>query len=69
MAPAATPPEIIERMSQAIAEVAQMPEIVAQRREAFSDSVGSTSAEFDAFLTAQRGKWVKVIQQTGLRLK
>jgi len=50
LAPAGTPPQIINRMSAAIAQVAKTPEIIAMRKEAFSDSVGSSPAEFSKFL-------------------
>jgi len=49
LAPAGTPPQIINRMSAAIAQVAKTPEIIAMRKEAFSDSVGSSPAEFSKF--------------------
>lgn len=69
LAPAGTPKPIIQRMSAAIAQVARMPEIVAQRREGGSESVGSTPEEFGAFLDAERDKWGGVIRQIALKLE
>lgn len=69
LAPAGTPPAIINRVSTAIAQVAKAPEIVMQRRDAFSDSVGSTPAEFAAFLDAERTKWGAVVKQAGVKIE
>jgi len=69
LAPAGTPRPIIERVSAALAQVAKMPEIVALRRDAGSESVGGTPEEFGAFLDAERAKWGKVIQGIGLKLE
>lgn len=68
LAPARTPKPIVDRISAAIAQIARQPEIIAQRREGFSESVGSTPEEFGAFLDAERAKWGAVIKQTGVRI-
>ncbi len=69
LAPAGTPRAIVSRVSAAIAQVARQPEIVAQRRDTVSESVGSTPEEFAAFLDAERAKWGTVIKQTGVRIE
>jgi tripartite-type tricarboxylate transporter receptor subunit TctC len=69
LAPAGTPQPIVQKLSAAIAQVAKMPEVVAQRREGGSDSVGSTPEEFAAFLDAERDKWGKVIRSLDLKLE
>jgi tripartite-type tricarboxylate transporter receptor subunit TctC len=69
LAPAATPKPIVDRVSAALAQVARMPEIVQQRRDAFSDSVGSTPEEFTAFLDTERAKWGAVIKQAGVKIQ
>lgn len=69
LAPAGTPPAIINRMSAALAQVAKMPDVIAYRRDVGSDSVGSTPEEFAAFLDAERTKWGAVIQKIGLKLE
>jgi tripartite-type tricarboxylate transporter receptor subunit TctC len=68
LAPAGTPKPIVDKVSAAIAQVARMPEIVAQRRDGGSESVGSTPAEFAAFLDAERAKWGQVIRGIDLKL-
>ena len=69
LAPAGTPPQIINRMSAAIAQVAKTPEIIAMRKEAFSDSVGSTPAEFSKFLDDERAKWGSVIKKANVKIQ
>lgn len=69
LAPAGTPPQIINRMSAAIAQVAKTPEIIAMRKEAFSDSVGSTPAEFSKFLDDERAKWGAVIKKANVKIQ
>lgn len=68
LAPAGTPPAIVSKVSAAIAQVAKSPDIVAQRRDAFSESVGSTPAEYGAFLDAERAKWGNVIRQAKVKI-
>ncbi len=69
LAPTGTSQAIIVRMSSTIAQVARTPDIVAQRRDAFSDSVGSTPAEFGTFLDGERDKWGAVIRQAGVKIE
>ena len=69
LAPAGTPPQIINRMSAAIAQVAKTPDIIAMRKEAFSDSVGSTPAEFSKFLDDERAKWGAVIKKANVKIQ
>lgn len=69
LAPAGTPPAIVDKVSAAIAQVAKMADIVALRRDAFSESIGSTPAEYAAFLDAEREKWGRVVQQANVRIE
>ncbi len=69
LAPAGTPAPIIKRMSDALSQVAKMPETVALRRNAGSESLGTTPEEFAAFLDAERTKWGAVIRSLNLTLE
>lgn len=69
LAPASTPPQIVNRVSAAIAQVAKTPEIIAMRKDAFSDSVGSTPAEFSKFLDDERAKWGAVIKKANVKIQ
>jgi tripartite-type tricarboxylate transporter receptor subunit TctC len=68
-APAGTPEPIVRRMADACAQVARNPEVVAARRNAGSESLGSGPQEFSAFLDGERAKWGTVIQGIGLTLE
>jgi tripartite-type tricarboxylate transporter receptor subunit TctC len=68
-APAGTPEPIVRRMADACAQVARSPEVVAARRNAGSESLGSGPQEFAAFLDGERTKWGTVIQGIGLTLE
>lgn len=69
VARAGTPKPVVERLAQAAARAAQ----TAQYRE-FSarngaTAIGSTPAEFDAFLKSERARWKKVIADNGIKLE
>ena len=68
-APAGTPDPVVRRMADACAQVARAPEVVAARRNAGSESLGSGPQEFAAFLDSERAKWGAVIQAIGLALE
>ncbi len=65
--PARTPPEIIDRLSSALAAVLRMPEV---RKLVFAqgaDIAASSPAEFSAWLSADIARWEKLIREKGLR--
>ena len=66
MAPAATPPEIAEKIYRDVVKVLAMPD-VRQRLEADGgDVIGGTPAEFAALIRAEIETWSKVIKAAGL---
>ncbi len=69
LAPTGTPAASISKVSEALGQIARQTDIVAQRREAFSESVGSTPQAFAAFLDAERSKWGEVIRRANIRLE
>jgi tripartite-type tricarboxylate transporter receptor subunit TctC len=68
MAPTGTPPDIVKKLSAALAKVAKMQETVDFRISVGSESVGSTPEEFATFLDAERDKWGDIIKKLGLKL-
>lgn len=68
VARAGTPKPVLERLAQAAARAAQ----TAQYREFAArngaTAVGSTPAEFDAFMRTERARWKKVIVDNGIKL-
>ncbi len=63
--PAATPMEIRERLSQAFAEVLEMPDIRERLDKLGMRPVGSTPQEFDDFINREIEKWAEVVKRSG----
>jgi tripartite-type tricarboxylate transporter receptor subunit TctC len=65
-APAATPKDIIHKLADANRTALEAPEIQkALTAQGFAPMLGSAE-DFDAFYRAEREKWGKVIQETGM---
>jgi len=62
LAPAGTSKEIISKLHAAIAAVARTPKVVEQFAAVGSESIGSSPAEFAAFIKAEMNKWGKVVK-------
>jgi len=65
LAPAGTPREIIERLAEASNEAAKSPDVVASLKVQGFDIVGSTPAEFAAFIREDLNKWTRVAAAAG----
>jgi tripartite-type tricarboxylate transporter receptor subunit TctC len=65
VAPAATPGDIVRKLSSELARQMALPEV----REKFvgADPVGNTPEEFAAFLRAEIAKWGKLIRESNIR--
>jgi tripartite-type tricarboxylate transporter receptor subunit TctC len=69
VAPAGVPRAIVEKLAGEVAAIVRQPEMVKTFEASGAVAVGSTPAEFDAFLKAQMAKWGKVIKDAGIRLE
>ena len=67
LAPGNTPPEIVSKLSQAINEVVQSPEIKARFIELGIIPIGSTPAETTTFLKDEIQKWGQVIKTANVK--
>ncbi|WP_454690236.1 tripartite tricarboxylate transporter substrate binding protein [Achromobacter aloeverae] len=67
-APAGTPPEIVNQVSQALAQVLKDPAVAKQLTDMGAELVGSTPAELDTFRRAEIDKWKKVVSEAHLQL-
>jgi tripartite-type tricarboxylate transporter receptor subunit TctC len=68
LAPAGTPPAVIDKLSS---EIARMMATPAMRERAAQDGatpVGNKPAEFDRFLRDEIARWTRIIQQAGIKL-
>jgi tripartite-type tricarboxylate transporter receptor subunit TctC len=67
VAPAGTPPDIIEKLSRAINEALGNDEVIAPLHAAGLDIKGGTPQEFGAYIAAETKKWNDVVTAAGLR--
>jgi tripartite-type tricarboxylate transporter receptor subunit TctC len=65
LAPAKTPPDIIERINRATIEALRSPEVKAKLAEQGSEPVGNTPAEFKAFIESELVKWRRLVEISG----
>ncbi|WP_426958480.1 tripartite tricarboxylate transporter substrate binding protein [Muricoccus radiodurans] len=66
-APAATPPEIVTRLSQAIAEAARRPRLRDAYAAQSAEAVSSTPEEMRAHVAREIETWRTLIQRVGVR--
>src|SRR5262245_12106728 len=69
LAPAGTPQEIVNKLSNEIAKIMRMPEVKASLQRDGGEAVGSTPEEFGAYVTAAFAKWAKVVKDAGIPLR
>ena len=67
MVPKGTPAEIVQKLQAAFASVLKKPEVRAQLQELGVDPVGNSTAEFTAFLAADRDRFARMFTYTGLQ--
>lgn len=62
LAPAGTPPAVIKRVADEVAAIVKLPDVRQKLDEMGTIPVGSSPAEFEAFITSETAKWGKVIR-------
>ena len=65
LAPAKTPPEIIERITRAAIDALRSSEVKAILAEQGSEPVGNTAAEFKTFIADELVKWRRLVELSG----
>ena len=68
LAPAGTPPPILEKLSRAMRKVCQSPDLAKKWRDYGGELRCNTPAEFTTFINADRAMWGKVIRAAGVKL-
>jgi tripartite-type tricarboxylate transporter receptor subunit TctC len=66
MAPAGTPPAIVEKVHQDCVKVLAMADVRAKLATIGMEVIGSSPAEFAASMAAERPQWAKVIKDAGI---
>jgi tripartite-type tricarboxylate transporter receptor subunit TctC len=69
VAPAGTPPAIVNRIQQATKKVLEMPDIQKRFAEMGGVPGGNTPAEFGAFMDKERESWRKIVETAKLQLE
>ena len=67
VAPAGTPPAIVERLHKEIAEIQNSPKARQQFDAAGAEIARMTIAEFGAFQASELAKWGKVVKEAGIK--
>jgi tripartite-type tricarboxylate transporter receptor subunit TctC len=67
LAPAATPPAIVDKLNREIVRIVHLPEVAEKMESDGSEPVGSTPQQFAAHIKAEVEKWRDLIQKTGIR--
>ena len=68
VAPAGTPPAIVERLNGAINQVLAKPEVHVALERLGAEIRPGTPAEFAGFLASEKRKWDEVVQKSGVTL-
>ena len=68
MAPAGTPPAIIEKLHRETVAVLAQPDVLKKLHELGLDVVAGTPAEFAATIAREIPQWAKVIKGAGIKL-
>ena len=67
LAPAKTPPAVIDRINREMTAALKAPEVVEGLRSRGIDSAPNSPAEFSAFIRAEAVKWRPVVMQSGIK--
>ncbi len=65
--PAGTPVPIIARLNREIVAILHLPEVVERLSGQGAEAVGSTPAEFAAYIGSESVKWAKVVRESGAK--
>jgi len=69
VAPAGTPPAIVDKIQRAVARVAADPEVSSKLSNFGISSVSTSPAEFDTYFRNELDHWSKVFKESGIMLE
>ena len=65
LAPSGTPPAIVERLSAEVQRIMRLPEIRARVEAIGAKPIGSTAAEFTAYIVTEKAKYRPIVEASG----
>ena len=68
MVPAKTPPAVIDRLNQAFLKALKDPAVREKLRVQGTEPLGSTPAEYGAYIEKETARWAAVVKSTGVSL-
>ncbi|AMR79907.1 Bug family tripartite tricarboxylate transporter substrate binding protein [Cupriavidus nantongensis] len=68
LAPAGTPPEVIQRVQQEVAKALGAPAVRERLQAQGAEPIGNTPEQFAAFIRAETAKWAKVVKDSGAKV-
>jgi len=68
IAPAATPPAVLEKIRREVAEAIHSPELKEKFAAQIMQPVGNTPAEFKAQIDGDLARWTPVIKEAGIKV-
>jgi tripartite-type tricarboxylate transporter receptor subunit TctC len=68
LAPKGTPPEAVNRLSQAFKETLESPEVQKKMIDQGADPAYLNADQFTKFLAAEMPRWAKAVKQAGAKL-
>jgi tripartite-type tricarboxylate transporter receptor subunit TctC len=68
LAPAGTPPAIVDRLNREMLNVLKRPDYAKLLFDAAIDPIGSTPQELAAYIRSEMAKWAKVVREAGIRI-
>jgi tripartite-type tricarboxylate transporter receptor subunit TctC len=69
LAPAGTPPAVLERLHAEVAKIMRADDIKAKFADLGADSIGSTPQELAVFLRAEMTKWAEVVKAANIKIE
>jgi tripartite-type tricarboxylate transporter receptor subunit TctC len=69
LAPARTPPAIVERIARSVAEIAAMSDVRERMVRGGAEAVGNKPSEFGPYFRSERSRWVAIAKQANIKLE
>jgi tripartite-type tricarboxylate transporter receptor subunit TctC len=69
VAPAGTPPAVIERLQRDIARALQNPDVKAKLAALGAEPIANTPADFAAMLGSETAKWSKIVKDANIKVE